>query len=231
MVKCLLCQQVIQQPITLKWLFSFERWERVYFCDRCRQEFMKISQHEQCLGCGRSLIGVKLCADCVMWQKQGKILLKNCSLYTYNEAMQKYFKRYKFLGDYYLRKIFASEFQKYIKANYPPKDGWEYVVIPIDQTTQEKRRFNQVKGLVSDLPTQDLLGVKERNKRKQSQKNRQERLKTPQPFYLLSEVGDLSDKKILLIDDIYTTGRTLYHAQTLLLQRGASQVCSVTLAR
>ena len=65
---------------------------------------------------------------------------------------------------------------------------------------------------------------------KQSHKDRAMRMKTKQPFEYVGP-NNLSDKKILLVDDIYTTGRTLYHAKALLEDAGAKFVTSVTLAR
>ncbi|MGH2325015.1 ComF family protein [Leuconostoc lactis] len=39
------------------------------------------------------------------------------------------------------------------------------------------------------------------------------------------------DQRVLLVDDVYTTGNTLYHAATLLYQLGAKEVKSLSLAR
>lgn len=41
----------------------------------------------------------------------------------------------------------------------------------------------------------------------------------------------VKDKDILLVDDIYTTGSTLRHAATMLLEAGAKSVSSLTLIR
>ena len=49
---------------------------------------------------------------------------------------------------------------------------------------------------------------------KQSEKNRQERLLTTQPFLLLEGHKKYLQQEIILFDDVYTTGRTLYHAKT-----------------
>lgn len=63
----------------------------------------------------------------------------------------------------------------------------------------------------------------------QSAKDRQERLATPQPF-VLEESGPFVGQRIVLIDDIYTTWRTLYHAAELLSNKGCQEIISVTLA-
>lgn len=43
-----------------------------------------------------------------------------------------------------------------------------------------------------------------------------ERLKTQQPFEYI--IGDKLQGNYVIIDDVYTTGRTLYYAQELLLK-------------
>ncbi|MDE1542612.1 ComF family protein [Ligilactobacillus salivarius] len=99
----------------------------------------------------------------------------------------------------------------------------------MDEYTMQHRGFNQVEGLIGDLPYSRVLKMKKlKRDKKQSEKSRSERLKTQQPF---EYIGDKLQGNYVIIDDVYTTGRTLYYAQELLLKNGASRVCSVTLAR
>ena len=162
----------------------------------------------------------------------GKTLLNNQALYCYhNEAMRDYFEQYKFAGDYYLRKIFQAEFQQFIRQKYPQRK-WKYCIIPVDrQTKASERGFNQVEGLAAKLKNERWLRMDDaRHRIKQSHKNRAERMQTQQPFILKSP-AKVKNQFVVLIDDIYTTGRTLYHAQDLLLKAGAAEIRSVTLAR
>ncbi|WP_239061178.1 ComF family protein [Fructobacillus tropaeoli] len=41
----------------------------------------------------------------------------------------------------------------------------------------------------------------------------------------------MAGKRVLVVDDVYTTGRTLYHAADCLYQAGARFVSSASLAR
>lgn len=228
--KCKLCQQMINYKINLAWIFSFKPIKEKFICKDCYQKFEFI-QSPICEGCGRKS-NDKTCLDCVKWEKKQKKLLKNRALLVYqNQATKEYFNLYKFIGDYQLRKIFQNKFEKMIMQNYPLKQ-WIYVPIPVNKSTQEhERMFNQVVGLIENLPYVELLAVDENlHQIKQVEKNRIDRIHTPQPFKFNGKI-DLKGKNILLVDDVYTTGTTLYHAQQIMFEHGAKKVHSITLAR
>ena len=77
------------------------------------------------------------------------------------------------------------------------------------------------------LPYQHLL--EKQDAIAQSSKNREERLNSQQCFTLVKDVC-LPDE-ILLIDDVYTTGKTLQLARELLLEAGVKEVLTFSLAR
>ena len=52
-----------------------------------------------------------------------------------------------------------------------------------------------------------------------------------QPFELRVANGKIRNQKVLLVDDVYTTGRTLFHGAELLYKNGAEAVESLTFAR
>lgn len=228
-MNCLLCNNTIDFKLNIKWILSLEKYKQDNVYKRCREELGKCKIDNACEGCGREQKKLLLCNDCIKWKNNNKILLNNKSIYTYNNLIiKKYFERYKFMGDYYWRKIFNIEFKNFITNNYPSKD-WIYIPIPVDEYTMQHRGFNQVEGLIGDLPYSRVLKMKKlKRDKKQSEKSRSERLKTQQPF---EYIGDKLQGNYVIIDDVYTTGRTLYYAQELLLKNGASRVCSVTLAR
>ena len=62
-----------------------------------------------------------------------------------------------------------------------------------------------------------------------SSKNRSERLATELPFFI--KAGVTIPKKILLIDDIYTTGATVNRVKRLLENAGAEEVRTFSLVR
>lgn len=107
----------------------------------------------------------------------------------------------------------------------------DYTIVPIPLSSDRlaERGFNQVEGLLeaANIPYQSFLGKDDSER--QSSKSRIERLKTDQVFYLLKE-SEVPDK-ILLFDDIYTTGATLQLAISLFLKIGRKEIKTFSLTR
>ena len=139
--------------------------------------------------------------------------------------MMEYISRYKFHGDYYLRMVFATELRKALKK-WP---DYTIVPIPLSDKRYKDRGFNQVIGLLegAGVPYKSLL--KKEHSEKQSEKTRQERLATKQSFYI--DEGEKIPDKILLVDDIYTTGATLKLARELFVKNDKKIVKTFSLAR
>ena len=221
MTKCLLCQVEFDEGLAFYQLFTLSS-ARSLICAPCQSSFDTIAE-SHCPTCCKSG-SVEICSDCVYWKNRGKSV-SHTALFRYNQAMKDYFSRYKFQGDYLLRKVFMIDIRKALKGF----KGYTLVPIPLSQERERERGFNQVTGLleVAGLPYQDLLGKKEGQK--QSERNRLERLQAENPFYVLDS-GSLPDK-ILLIDDVYTTGATLQLATQLFYEKGVKKIKTFSLAR
>lgn len=137
--------------------------------------------------------------------------------------------QYKFQGDYALREVLQQELVRALHQ----EDYDLLVPIPIDATTWQTRGFNQVTGWLTDQPYFQALTVRASHKdQPQSAKTRAERLMTQQPFRLVEKAPALlANQRVLLLDDVYTTGRTLRHAAAEIILGGAKAVTSLTLAR
>ncbi|MGM9908038.1 ComF family protein [Limosilactobacillus sp.] len=225
-MNCLLCNAPIPVRLTLRDLLMLCPVEQAPVCEQCRAGFAPIDPEHSCPGCGRPQRDSRLCNDCASWKKQYGWHLRHQALYRYNDAMKAYMQRYKFAGDYRLRQVFGAEFQRRVRQLHPDL----VVPVPVTATTMATRGFNQVQGLLGDLATTPLLSHRAADKVAQSHKTRQQRLKTPQPF-VLTDPAAVRDRRILLVDDIYTTGRTLYHAAVLLKAAHCRELVSLSLAR
>lgn len=225
-MQCLLCNRQLRLKLTIRDLLLPTRIVKPLICDDCQQNFTPLTGQTACPGCSRPQEKSVLCTECNEWRSVYPWQLTHHALYRYDDAMKEFMQRYKFAGDYRLRQIFSSEFVSAIS-----KCQVDMVVpIPVTEQTMRTRGFNQVEGLLGNLPVNHLLKCRDKEKVAQSKKNRWERLASKQPFILINEAA-VRRKRILLVDDIYTTGRTLYHAANLLYQAGAATVISISLAR
>jgi len=132
------------------------------------------------------------------------------------------------LGDFRLRKTFVPEIQNY----FSHKKDWIVCSVPLSETRFSQRGFNQVEAFLqaAGIKTQKLL-VKKINNAPQSEKSRQERLAAPQVFSATENTAKIKNKKVLLVDDVYTTGRTLFHAAEILQTYQPKALHTFSLAR
>ena len=143
----------------------------------------------------------------------------------YNDFLKEIIARYKFRGDY----ILAKAFSLFIKERLKDKHFDYLVPIPLSGERLYERGFNQSAALIHEAGYTAKELLQRIHSEKQSKKSRQERIHQKQVFELLP--ADIKNKSILLIDDIYTTGSTLYHAAKVLKTGGAASIYSLTLAR
>lgn len=220
-MRCCLCKENLKDEMTFSQLLLLKSASS-QVCFSCFATFKRISD-PHCPTCYKE--GVKeICFDCKFWKEQ-KITVQHEALFCYNEAMKNFFSSYKFEGDYELRKVF----EKSLKQGLKSYRTYTIVPVPIGEKRFYNRGFNQVTGLLKagKIPYQDLL--EKRDLTASSSKNRKERLQTEMAFSI--KAGISLPEKVLLFDDIYTTGTTLNRLKKLLLEAGCKEVCTFSLAR
>lgn len=225
-MNCLICDGMIEPKIGWGELFSKEKEQLV--CEGCKGKLEVISG-ETCKICSRPFQNGDLCHDCFRWEEDKEwqgFLDKNISLFRYNDFLREVIARYKFRGDYILAKIFAE----WMKPKLLEIKADLIIPIPLSEERLYERGFNQAEALIFQagfVPENLLTRV---HSEKQSKKTRLERIQLPQVFHISAEIN-LEGKKVVLVDDIYTTGSTLRHAAKILKQGGVKEVLSLTLAR
>ena len=109
------------------------------------------------------------------------------------------------------------------------------VPIPLHAEKQRQRGFNQAElifqewTLRNDLPMQRLL-LRQRATLPQYGLNALQRRRNMQGAFRLAAGTEVTGRHILLLDDILTTGSTLYTCAELLHQAGAASVSALVLA-
>ena len=226
-MKCLWCGEEVDryQPI-LSFLLGANR---KCICVHCERPFMKLKNHPTCLECGRLMTKVEVCPDCQKWhQVKDAVMLKNTALYAYDEAGRKFMELFKFVGDTRVTVLVIKELrQKLLKYQ---KSGFVLCPLPSSSASLKKREFETIPTLLKQCQVSTVSLLEHRGSgKKQSEKTRQERLQLKQPFRI--KEGILIPKKVLLVDDVYTTGATMHLAAKVLTEFGVEEVESLTLFR
>lgn len=85
----------------------------------------------------------------------------------------------------------------------------------------QQRQFDPVVGLFQNIVALISALIKLPTTQAQAQKNRAERLATPQFLQFDRQyMALLAKPRLTILDNIYTTGRTLFHARDCLLAAG-----------
>lgn len=134
------------------------------------------------------------------------------AIYEYNEFIRKLIYQFKGCYDYELYDVFLHDFYKTLKLKY-----FNHVIIPIPsyKDDDQLRGFNHVMEMFNKmgLTILDLLEKTEKHKQAISTVNSRHEI---YKFLALKERIDLTNKNVLIVDDIYTTGSTMKSAINLI---------------
>lgn len=229
MGQCLFCQNEIREVLTLQELFSFGKKACGTICRSCAGKLPRLAGQTCCPGCMRPQTAMELCADCRSWSSRyPDLTIAHHACYAYTGLVKDWLQRYKFQGDYRLAGAFADDLRA-LQKTHPQA---LFLPLPISAASYAERGFSQCEEMLKQAGINYVQFLENRHAgEKQSEKNRQERLRTAQPFLLLDAHEKYLQQEIILFDDVYTTGRTLYHAKALLYKQGFRSVSSVTIAR
>lgn len=226
-MNCIYCfKQIVSD---LSWENIITGMKTSNLCFECTHSFIPLNG----LLCKKCSAETKseICDDCLKWSKlynNEDVLTKNYAAFKYNEFTQNFVARWKYQGDFILIKGIKELITPYIKENLKHFDeSFTILPIPLSKERLEERAFNQAFLLAELIGKSETAILIRKDNEKQSKKTKQERINTINPFKINKKITG----KVLLVDDIYTTGTTLRHAASLLKQSGASEVNSFTFIR
>lgn len=230
--------RVLRKALNLLWDLLFPRkclsCGRIYplvLCPDCLRE-LKPYLGKTCSICGAPLEGKgKLCPYC---STSPPPFTKAVFYGLYEGKIEEVILRFKFQDHPALAiplgQLMAQAWQKQeIEADIVTS-------VPLSKRRLRLRGYNQAELLAKTiahglgLPYQELL-VRKRHVKEQSRLKREERLTNVLGAFAPIDGLDLGGKRVLLVDDVLTTGATTSECSRALLKAGASSVYVLTMAR
>ncbi len=197
-------------------------------CDECRNHLL-YQLPPLCTACGRS----RTVCDC--GQKASHYFDKIISPLVYEGAAKEGILRLKRTGYRYIAEVFAEEMLFSYRDDYDTEVFDFAVPVPMTDGEYKEKGYNhsellaQELGSLVNLPVENGLR-KVRETRPQKELTAMERRGNLAGVFDVDPHCDVKDKRILLVDDVMTTGSTLDECAKMLKIYGASEVCAVTAA-
>ena len=214
-------------------------------CDVCGEELIADTRYRLCSECISQLefTGEHICLDCGVPIKDEADYCIRCQ----NQKREYAFNRSPLVYDGIAKKlIYDLKFgrKKYIAQTLGAMMTDEYlnrkivaeiaVFVPMTRDEEKKRGFNQSELIAEDVASRlnlpllpALVKIKETSAQKQLSREEREKNLVDAFVCVFKEV---KDRKILLIDDIFTTGATANACAHALLKADAKEVCVLTAA-
>ena len=218
-------------PVPETCSFSARRAYKNGICKLCLGNLQPIID-SICERCGRSIEKSFLCADCC--RRKDTYFICNRSALHYNPKMKEVISLYKFRGLETLAHSLIPFLEDVYGKYYVNIDFDAITFVPLHEKRLHERGFNQAQQLAfllslrTKIPVYSLL-TRVRYSEKQSKKHRKERLRVlGDPFEF--KVNSQAIRRVLLVDDVYTTGTTVNECAKVLVKEGM-EVYSITVAR
>ena len=194
--------------------------------------------------CGK--IGEYICKQCETKLKQYEINKyeidkqnkdKKMFIYKYENELRKLLLDYKFNNKAYLYRMFANEIVKNEKICKFIKSYDIIIPVPVHWKRKLERGYNQTELIIKEISkllkvdfSKNTL-IKEKNIKPLSKMGAKDRKKNIKGVFSIKNNQRIFNKKVLLFDDIYTTGSTFKECEKILKEAGAKEVGMLSLAR
>lgn len=158
-------------------------------------------------------------------------------IFKYEGQVRKLILDYKFNEKSYLYKTFVNFLLKNEKIFENIKKYDKIIPVPISKKRNKERGYNQSMLIADEIANKTNLGlvnnclIKTKNIIEQSKLNKEDRQQNIQGVYSLQNERLITNKKILLVDDIYTTGSTVNECCKILQQANPKTIGVLVLAK
>lgn len=216
-----------------------------YLCADCTRK-VTVVKPPFCLACGflfkSKEVDDDLCGDCITSPKKFRMAR---APFVYDEAFMNLVLSLKYRGKVQLAKPLGGLLLVAFLQYWDAGDIDIVIPVPLFQKRFKQRGFNQAFVLIQnweDLAKElnaDLTGlhierqalIRNRSTATQTGLGRKERMDNIKNAFSVPESYKIARKRVLLVDDVYTTGATVDECSRVLIKHGAACVDVLTVAR
>ncbi|MBQ4068818.1 MAG: ComF family protein [Lachnospiraceae bacterium] len=199
----------------------------------CREKLPYITG-AKCLKCGKSVENaeVEFCYDCT---KTEHIYDKGRCLYSHNGQMKKSLYDFKYKNKREYAKAYGEELVNNLKYEILAWNADVIMPVPLHKSKLRHRGYNQAELIARELsrrleiPMDSKILKRTRKTRAQKELNDSDRKKNVKNAFIVDK-SIVKYKKVILVDDIYTTGSTIDSCAKVLKEKGVEKVYYVSLS-
>jgi ComF family protein len=208
-----------------------------YICGRC-QSRVQFIQKPYCERCGRPFEGAITssfeCEHC----RESKLHFRSArSAVAFKDEAQEVIHRYKYQHALWFEP-FLSDLLARVTRPELEAEKWDFIVpVPLHPTKQRERGFNQAErlaaclGRATGIPMNSRLLRRVTNTPSQTKLSREQREANMRNAFAPANKRRLNGARIVVLDDVFTTGATTNACAQVLKRAGAAEVCVWTVAR
>ncbi len=205
----------------------------VGLCGNCRKTFPYIKGN-RCFSCGKGIPeGETLCADC---RKRKHSFDQGTALITYTPKASRMILRMKNEGEQVTARWLGQEMARRLGETILLWQPDCLVPVPLTARKKRIRGFNQAEllareiGRELDIPVRTDLLFRQKASSEQKKLDYAERLNNMKEAFVVRQDKSIIPSRVLLVDDVATTGSTLDACTLALREAGAQHVFAVTAA-
>lgn len=212
--------------------------EGSYFCQDCFS-LIDVLKRQYCPFCSQPkvVLDARTCSSC---RKSKTLSGLYCAVPYDNFIVKKLINQFKYAP--YIKEL-SRPLSSLITAHFinladlPNFNNFVLIPIPLHKKKLKKRGFNQAEELAKELsgvlgiPVFNNVLIKTKQTPAQVELKKEQRQKNIKGAFLCQNPELISDRKILLIDDILTTGSTIEECARVLQDAGAKEIWGVVVAR
>ncbi len=196
-------------------------------CNECSENLVRIVQ-PTCFKCGKPVINseIEYCFDC---EKIPKLYIKGFPTFVYTDSIRNSLMEYKYNNKREYTTFYVKEMLDTYKEQFMAIGFDAIIPVPIHKSKKRIRGYNQAELIARELskainiPIITNVVVRGEKTLPQKELNDKERVKNLKRAFKI-EANKVKLDKVLLVDDIYTSGATIQAITYLLQAKGVSEV-------